>query len=610
MIRFIFFVLLFHASYVQCAPDRSNESKEKGFSWKCMACRGGVEVLRFLFERNSTSDKIIRAAEYFCKEFANQNTQICKGLTSQFREQFLYVLEQMVLSPRQFCGLMLDECGIPNNPFDGNWTLNLPPKPDIFKDRPAKQADQENRPIFRVLQVSDLHFDFEYENGTEADCGKPVCCQGAPVPVPKKSAGYWGTLAACDIPLRTVESMFAHIAGTHMTDSDKKIDYIMLTGDYMPHNDWVYNKDSHLYVISNLTQLINTYFPDTPVFWGVGNHEGVPVNSFAPHTMPSRFWPDWIYKALTDAGERWIPPEQIASANFRGSFSVKLTDKLKLINLNTNFCETTNFFLYLNQTDPDSALQWLIEELKEAEEQGVVVHIMAHIPPGDGECLEGWARNYYRIVNRFEYTIRAQFFGHVHTDSFTVFYENMNNFHSRPTNVLYSAPSVTTFESVNPAYRIYEVDGNYEHSTYEILDYKTYFLNLSRPQPYPNPEWELLYSAKAEYNLPDLSASSWSTLGERIRGDDVLYKKFLKNYARRDDYPCDAKCRDELLCSLRRGHHNESALCPESTLIKRTFPFIDRSNIEPSILDQFTRDEFISGAKTALWNKVVGWIGK
>jgi sphingomyelin phosphodiesterase len=78
-----------------------------------------------------------------------------------------------------------------------------------------------------------------------------------------------------------------------------------------------------------------------------------------------------------------------------------ITEKFKLISLNTGYCEVTNFFVYLNQTDPDGTLKWLVDELYDAEKRGLAVHIMAHIPPGDAECLEGWARNYYRIVTRY-----------------------------------------------------------------------------------------------------------------------------------------------------------------------------------------------------------------
>ena len=76
-------------------------------------------------------------------------------------------------------------------------------------------------------------------------------------------------------------------------------------------------------------------------------------------------------------------------------------------------------FLYLNQTDPDGTLSWLIDELYRSESVGHSAYILAHIPPGNEECLEGnfntiyfhlqlysllqlgWSRNYYRIINRF-----------------------------------------------------------------------------------------------------------------------------------------------------------------------------------------------------------------
>ena len=40
-------------------------------------------------------------------------------------------------------------------------------------------------------------------------------------------------------------------------------------------------------------------------------------------------------------------------------------DGLKLISLNTGFCESTNFFLYINQSDPDATMTWLVSELFE-----------------------------------------------------------------------------------------------------------------------------------------------------------------------------------------------------------------------------------------------------
>jgi sphingomyelin phosphodiesterase len=82
-------------------------------------------------------------------------------------------------------------------------------------------------------------------------------------------------------------------------------------------------------------------------------------------------------------------------------------------------------FIYINQTDPDGSLTWLVDQLWDAEKNGKVqylnffyclnialnliliclflkfVYILSHIPPGDKDCLESWSRNYYRIVIRF-----------------------------------------------------------------------------------------------------------------------------------------------------------------------------------------------------------------
>jgi len=49
----------------------------------------------------------------------------------------------------------------------------------------------------------------------------------------------------------------------------------------------------------------------------------------------------------------------------------------------------------------------------------------------------------------------------------------MNNRGTAPLSVLFTSPSVSTFEEINPAYRIYSVNP----TDWEILDYEV-FLNL------------------------------------------------------------------------------------------------------------------------------------
>jgi len=130
-------------------------------------------------------------------------------------------------------------CGVPHNPFDSDWSIPLPPK--ATTQQPAI-VSKSGKQTLKVLQLSDLHFDYKYVPGSEAHCGLDLCCQGRSrgewtgrkVVQP---AGYWGTLADCgkslcsplitkiarqnylphslDLPYWTIENMFQHINKTH-----------------------------------------------------------------------------------------------------------------------------------------------------------------------------------------------------------------------------------------------------------------------------------------------------------------------------------------------------------------------------------------------------------
>lgn len=70
---------------------------------------------------------------------------------------------------------------------------------------------------------------------------------------------------------------------------------------------------------------------------------------------------------------------------------------------------------------------------------------------------------HYCVLNRYEATIMAQFYGHTHFDEFEVFYDTSDT--KRAVSIGYIAPSITPWENVNPAYRIYYVDGDRPGST-------------------------------------------------------------------------------------------------------------------------------------------------
>jgi len=144
-------------------------------------------------------------------------------------------------------------------------------------------------------------------------------------------------------------------------------------------------------------------------------------------------------------------------------------------------------------SDPGNMLDWLVEQLLLAEAANEKVHILSHVPPGNGECLGAWGREYSRIINRFEDTIVGQFHGHTHYDHFVIHYDPKNT--SRPTNVGYISPSVATYTGLSPGYRIYVVD----KTTFKIVDTETWIQDLPSSNiggENSDPVWYKLYGAK------------------------------------------------------------------------------------------------------------------
>ena len=70
-----------------------------------------------------------------------------------------------------------------------------------------------------------------------------------------------------------------------------------------------------------------------------------------------------------------------------------------------------------------------------------------------------WSEEYARIIERFRNIISAQFFGHTHQDEFEIFFGDNEVGKRIPTNMAYLAPSQTPIDGVNPAYRIFMIDG-------------------------------------------------------------------------------------------------------------------------------------------------------
>jgi sphingomyelin phosphodiesterase len=189
------------------------------------------------------------------------------------------------------------------------------------------------------------------------------------------------------------------------------------------------------------------------------------------------------------------------------------------------------------------------------------VHIIGHIDPS--KCLESWSKNFYSIVNRYESTITAQFFGHTHKDEIKIFYDITNQ--SRAVSIGYLAPSVTTEAYLNPGYRIYTLDANHEDATMQIVDHETWIMNLTQANELGEPKWFREYSAQEAFGLEDLSPQAWTNLVDEMLADldGVKVRKAVEYYSKSsDDFPkCDLECRKSLICGFKQSRSDNFINC-------------------------------------------------
>ncbi|XP_050666343.1 sphingomyelin phosphodiesterase isoform X2 [Leptidea sinapis] len=524
----------------------------------CTACKAGAGLLQHYMRLGKSKEEINKMIYQFCVSLNIQSARVCEGITRLFGSEVIYVLKRITLGPDEICSFIIgDACGDVYNPYH-EWEVAFPPvpKPEV----PELEAPIDKAPTFKVLQISDTHFDPYYAEGSNAECNEPLCCRASSGPAvnPGGGAGRWGDYRKCDTPKRTIDHMLKHIADTH-TD----IDYILWTGDLPPHDVWNQTKEENLKVLQETVAQMSDMFPGVPIFPALGNHESSPVNSFPPPYISS---PEsniaWLYNELDAQWRRWLPAG-VSHTVRRGAFySVLVRPGFRIISLNMNYCNNKNWWLLLNSTDPATELQWLIYELQSAEFSGEKVHIIGHIPPGHSDCLKVWSRNYYAIINRYEATITAQFFGHTHYDEFEVFYDP--NDLGRATSIAYVGPSVSPYYDLNLGYRIYYVDGDHDATTRLVVDHETWIMNLKEANLFGYPIWYKLYSARSAYLMPSLRPQDWDKfIDDMTTKEDVFnlyYKNYWKNSPRRG--MCDGECRKRMICDARSGRsHDRRALC-------------------------------------------------
>ncbi|XP_032878082.1 sphingomyelin phosphodiesterase [Amblyraja radiata] len=522
----------------------------RGLNISCRACRAAFTALDFALQLKVGMDEVGLMATHLCVELHLAAGEVCVQAIRLFERDMITAWVQSVLRPAEACGLLLgSDCG--HWDIYGPWNISLPvtPKPPVV----PPVLPPAGSPVTRILFLTDIHWDKDYAAGTDPHCREPLCCRvGAGQPPPhQQGAGPWGEYSKCDLPLRTITNLLQHL-------QHQRYDLAYWAGDIPAHNVWQQSRHDQINALTTITNLLRQHLPNLTIYPAVGNHESTPVNSFPPPFIHGNQSSSWLYNAMVDAWQQWLPPTALETLRRGGFYTVAVRPGLRLVSLNMNFCSHENFWLLVNSTDPAGQLQWLVGVLQGAEWSGEKVHIIGHIPPG--LCMKVWSWNYYRIVNRYEGTIAAQFFGHTHVDEFEMFYDEETL--SRPLSVAFIAPSVTTYIGLNPGYRVYEVDGDYRGSSSLVLDHETFILNLTEANGSGRAAWSSLYRLRQSYGMDSAFPADFQRLLSRLYKDQRLFDRYW--YLRHKGsvaLPCLVECRAAVLCALRTGRAEDPQLC-------------------------------------------------
>ncbi|KAN0022112.1 hypothetical protein ACTFIU_004280 [Dictyostelium citrinum] len=520
---------------------------------KCDICKFGINEVQKMIASKQGIEDISKYAIDLCTYLHIEKAEVCNGLIPLFTNMTYNVLSYPTVTGEYVCGFV-GFC--PYVPRNSSNIINFPkPKPPHV----APVAPPTNSPTMKILHISDIHVDPVYQTGMNADCGEPLCCRAPNGPgVGANAAGEWGHYL-CDINMKMVESMFEFID----EQFGDEIDIVFWTGDNPPHDIWEQTYDSQINASQLVTNLVKKYFgPTAKIFPAIGNHESLPVNSF-----PLPPGSSWIFNALSYDWSDWINvDEQVANLQYGGYYTLPVQPGLRVISMNMNWCNNGNLYLAENSTDPANMLQWIVETLQDSEDIGEKVYLVGHIPPGIPDCIDSWSEQLLQIVNRYEDTILASFYGHTHRDEFSVYYtqtdENDPSSQMRASNVIFTTPSVTTYQNQNPSFRIFTVDAN----TGYIMESSTYHTDLGQANLNGKPTWLLEYNATKSYNIPDLTPISMDLAIQNMNSSASMLEDYHVHYYSASPYPeskpcTSVSCKLDYICKMKSAAYMKYYEC-------------------------------------------------
>ncbi|OJZ87130.1 hypothetical protein ASPFODRAFT_44762 [Aspergillus luchuensis CBS 106.47] len=384
------------------------------------------------------------------------DADFCTGLIASQVPSAYYVLRQLSIpsdTAQTFCASVLDLCPYPPIP---PINLTFPPPPLYFPITTTTTTQDNNKTnniTLRIAHITDTHVDLQYTPGTSTHCRKPICCRqyhANDAPGRSKTpCSTWGS-PHCDPPLKLLHNMLSTLQSQqpHLT---------LFTGDIVAHDIWNTSQESVLASFNATNSALHTLLNNNnnhhhPIYAAIGNHDTHPVNIFpgSPNIPKELVDVEWTYTALTTHWRTLQNNNPTLRTTTSGAYATTHTlttqeqttqpsnpkIKIKIISYNSNLYYHLNLLLYTTPMpdDPIAQFTWLIAELHTAEQEGLTVLLITHIPISSKDTLPAYANSLREILYRYKDTVVGVFCGHGHVDTFGVFYRSSHSSGSSSSN--------------------------------------------------------------------------------------------------------------------------------------------------------------------------------
>ncbi|XP_044756702.1 acid sphingomyelinase-like phosphodiesterase 3b isoform X2 [Coccinella septempunctata] len=356
---------------------------------------------------------------------------------------------------------------------------------------------------------------------------------------------------SCDASWDLIES------AAHMMKSrpNVNVEFVLWTGDSLSHSTKHHQDINKLELLQNITDLLHKTFSSQFVFPALG------------HDDPSS------RKKMGEMWSRWFPADSLKTFVQGGYYIIeRKTEKLQIVVLNTNLMRKAD-------NDPEAARQWewLEGVMKKLKRNMETAYLVGHMAPGCDErqrtALPGTHsqaftdfnnKKYLELIRKYSELIVGQFFGHLHSDTFRVIY----NERGHPTSWAMLAPALTprrlTDGPNNPGIRLYK----YNQNTGQILDYTQYYLDLSAAKEHNHAEWAVEYNFSTHYMINNITPLALHNLAEKLSnasGDNPTFNRYYRansvRFHNNQHSTCDATCAHTHYCAITRVDYHEHEQC-------------------------------------------------